>query len=110
MASYIIVHPSAAYAAQRDDPHTDSVIREISRIIRREDCVILEELADEQVSWLDRGQLLLVCGAFYTGHADGMNAPPMCVDYQLMALRKAGYEARVHLPGTLRGLPSWKPG
>jgi len=57
-----------------------------------------KNLPDADIYW--------VCGAFYTGYAEGYSGDKQCVDDILEALIKIGCQAEVYLPATLISLLS----
>jgi hypothetical protein len=97
---YVIVHEHLVYSDIRVHPVVESVRAEISRIEQEEDYVLVRGNPSIVPELPDNARPILVCGAYYSGKA----GKEKCVDSQLEALLRAGYDAMLHPTGTL---PFW---
>lgn len=94
---YIIVHESCVTEAPSKNNRCFKVEKELERIKSTERHIFIEDPLDEADKSMGSPTEELdvrVCGAYY-------GSPKWCVNRHLTALKKAGYKAKIHIPGSL---------
>lgn len=102
---YVIVKEDCVFHAKEPDEVINPILKEIDRIKKEEDFEVVDQfpsqIPDRLVDRAETGREILVCGAHYSGWVEDKSEEAACIDTQISALRENGYDANVHIDGTL---------